>query len=79
MPKPILRFVSRTAFDHFMRFTTLPVWLGIHGRYAAQEVLSFACSARQIWHRDDRDASVCFGPKADSRSSRDCPFLNVTN
>ena len=33
MPKPNLRFVSRMAFGHFMRFTTLPVWLGIHGRY----------------------------------------------
>jgi len=29
-------------------------------RYGAQEVLSFACSARQILRRDDRDASVCF-------------------
>ena len=36
MPKPNLRFVSRMAFGHFMRFTTLPVWLGIHGRYANQ-------------------------------------------
>ena len=33
MPKPNLRFVSRMAFGHFMRFTTLPVCLGIHWRY----------------------------------------------
>src|SRR5688572_2214637 len=33
MPKPNLHFVSRMAFGHFMRFTTLPVCLGIHGRY----------------------------------------------
>jgi len=32
IPKPNLSFVSRMAFGHFMRFTTLPVRLGIHGR-----------------------------------------------
>jgi hypothetical protein len=32
MPKPNLRFVSRMAFSHFMRFTALTVWLGIHRR-----------------------------------------------
>lgn len=35
MPKPNLRFVSRMALRHFMRSTPLPVWLGIHRRYAA--------------------------------------------
>jgi len=33
MPNPNLRFVSRMAFGHFMRFTTLRACLGIHGRY----------------------------------------------
>ena len=32
MLKPNLRFVSCMAFGHLMRFTTLPVWLGMHGR-----------------------------------------------
>ncbi len=38
MPKPNLRFVSRMAFGHFMRFTTLPVCLGIHGRYKSKGI-----------------------------------------
>ena len=37
MPKPNLRFVSRMAFGHLMRFTALPVCLGIHGRYTVTE------------------------------------------